>query len=76
MRVQASPEGTGGVPRTLIVMDDEPPSSGGPSLPTACPIASIATLSAMRQDIDRPTALRGKASVTAARQSRPSLADM
>ena len=37
------------------------------SLPTACPTASIATFSVMRPGIDRPTALREKASVTAAR---------
>ena len=52
------------------------PSSGGPSPPTARPIASIATFSVMRSGIDQPTALREKASVTAARQSRPSLAGM
>ena len=43
------------------------PSSGGSSLPTACPIASIATFSVMRSDIDRPATLREKASIAAAR---------
>lgn len=36
------------------------PSSGGPSLPTARPIASIATFPAMRSDIDQPATLRGE----------------
>ena len=54
--------------RALAVMGKtRPPSSGGPSLPTACSIASIATFSAMRSDIDRPAALREKASIAAAR---------
>ena len=43
------------------------PPSGGPSLPTARPIASIAVFSMMRPDIDQPTTLREKAPVAAAR---------
>ena len=47
--------------------ETRPPSSGGPSLPTACSIASIATFSVMRPDIDQPTTLREKAPVAAAK---------
>ena len=42
-------------------------SSGGPSLPTACPSASMASFYAILPDIDHPTTLRCHASITAAR---------
>ena len=52
------------------------PSLGGSSRPAACSIASMATFPVIRSDIDQPTALREKASITAARQSRPSRVGM
>ena len=67
MRAQASPEGAGGVPRALVVMEDEAAVVWRTLLPTACPIASIATFPVMRSDIDQLTTLREKAPVTAAR---------
>lgn len=45
--------------------------SGGPSLPTACPSASMGSLPVTLPDIEHPTTLRCRASIAAARQSRP-----
>ena len=77
MRVQASLEGARGVLRALVVMEDEA-AVVWRILPADRLLHRVdrATFSAMRSDIDRPTALREKASIAAARQSRPSLAGM
>ena len=67
MRAQALPEGAGGVPRALVVMEDEA-AVVWRTLPANPPALSrIATFPVMRSDIDQLTTLREKAPVTAAR---------
>ena len=67
MRAQAPPEGARGVLRALVVMEDEAAVVWRALPADRLPIASIATLSVMRPDIDRPATLREKASIAAAR---------
>ena len=67
MRVRASLEGTGGVLRALVVMEDEAAVVWRILPANRLPYRSIATFSVMRSDIDQPTTLREKASIAAAR---------
>ena len=76
MGLEAALERPGSVLGTLVVVEDELKSSGGPSLPTACPGASVTSLSVMRPDIDRLVTFLWNTSITVARQSRPSPAPM
>lgn len=76
MGVRATPEGLGCVSDALAPWKTGLPSLGGSSRPAACSIASTATFPAIRSGIDRPTALCEKASIAAARQSRPSWVGM
>lgn len=76
MGLEAALERPGSILGTLVIVEDELKSSGGPSLPTACSSASVTSLSVMRPDIDRPAAFLWNASVAVARQSRPSPAPM
>lgn len=67
MRAQASLEGAGGALRALVVMEDEA-AVVWRDLPADRLLHRVdRDLSAMRSDIDRPTALREKASIAAAR---------
>ena len=67
MRAQASLEGAGGVLRALVAMEDEA-AVVWRDLPADRPLYRVdRDLSAMRSDIDRPAALREKASIAAAR---------
>ena len=72
MGLEAAPERPGSVLGTLVMWETGPKSSGGPSLPTACPGASATSFPAMRPDIDQPTTLLWNAPITVARQSHPS----
>lgn len=67
MRAQASPEGAGGVPRALVVMEDEAAVVWRALPADRLPYRVDATFSVMRSDIDRPATLREKASIAAAR---------
>lgn len=67
MGVQVTLEGLGCVLGALVVMKDKASIIRGISRPAACLIASMATFSVIRSDIDQPTTLREKASITAAR---------
>lgn len=55
------------MPRALVVMEDEAAVVWRALPADRLPYRIDPTFSAMRSDIDRPTALREKASVTAAR---------
>ena len=72
MGLEAAPERPGSVLGTLVVVEDEPRSSGEPSLPTTCSSASATGFSVMHPDIDQPTTFLRSASITVARQGRPS----
>ena len=72
MGLEAAPERPGSVLGTLVVAEDEAEALGGLFLPTACSSASATGFSVMRPDIDQPTTFLRNASITAARQGRPS----
>lgn len=72
MGLEAALERPGSVLGTRSSRETRLRSSGGPSLPTACPGASVTSFSAMRPDIDRPATFLWNASITVAKWSHPS----